>query len=73
MTVPARSDVDVMVVTGAAAPQAKPGKFLHGGVLLEVTYLPRERSGFVAGARTHAGGSRTGCGASIPRHPGTTR
>ncbi len=43
MTVPARSDVDVMVVTGAAAPQAKPGKFLHGGVLLEVTYLPRER------------------------------
>lgn len=40
---PARSDVDVMVVTGAAAPQAKPGKFRHGGVLLEVTYLPRER------------------------------
>jgi hypothetical protein len=37
---PTGSDVDVMVVTAGAEPRDKPGKFLHRGTLLEVTYLP---------------------------------
>jgi hypothetical protein len=36
---PAASDVDVVVVTSHAEPPPKPGKFLHRGALLEVTYL----------------------------------
>jgi hypothetical protein len=35
---PVTSDVDVTVLTDAASPPAKPGKFRHDGVLLEVTY-----------------------------------
>lgn len=38
------SDVDVMVVVSGELPSRKPGKFLHHGVLLEVTWLPA--SGF---------------------------
>jgi hypothetical protein len=38
--VPTGSDVDVMVVTSHAEPPPKPGKFVHRGALLEVTYLP---------------------------------
>jgi hypothetical protein len=34
------SDVDVVVVTAADDPPAKPGKLRHRGVLLEVSYLP---------------------------------
>jgi len=36
---PRASDVDVMLVTAAAEPPLKPGKFLYRDVLLEVTYL----------------------------------
>lgn len=37
---PTTSDIDVMVVLDVPDVPAKPGKFLHHGVLLEVTYLP---------------------------------
>jgi hypothetical protein len=40
--VPLGSDTDVMVVLDTAEPPAKPGKFVHRGALLEVTYLPAE-------------------------------
>jgi hypothetical protein len=39
----ATSDVDVMVALTDAAPRSKPGKFVHRGVLLEVSYLPRDQ------------------------------
>jgi hypothetical protein len=38
--IPIGSDLDVVIVTSAAEPPPKLGKFVHGGVLLEVTYLP---------------------------------
>jgi hypothetical protein len=38
-TLPATSDVDVMVVLGNPVPTGKPGKFLYREVLLEVTYM----------------------------------
>lgn len=37
--VPAGSDVDVVVVTSHGEPPSKPGKLVHRGALLEVTYL----------------------------------
>lgn len=37
---PDTSDVDVLVVIDGPLPDAKPGKFRHRGVLLEVSYLP---------------------------------
>ncbi|MFE9777580.1 hypothetical protein ACFYPA_05410 [Streptomyces sp. NPDC005775] len=37
---PASSDVDVVVVTEADDPPAKPGKLRHEGALLEITYVP---------------------------------
>jgi hypothetical protein len=37
---PASSDIDVMIVTAQDAPPLKPGKFLHRGALLEVSFLP---------------------------------
>jgi len=37
---PAASDVDVFVVTAESEPSSRPGKFMHGGVLLEVSPLP---------------------------------
>ncbi len=36
---PRASDVDVMLVTAAAKPPRKPGKFLYRNALIEVTYL----------------------------------
>lgn len=36
---PAGSDVDIMIVVDGPAPPAKLGKFLYGGVLLEVSYI----------------------------------
>ena len=38
--VPATSDVDVMLVLAGDAPQRKPGKLRHRGVLLEISCLP---------------------------------
>jgi hypothetical protein len=38
-SLPATSDVDVMVVLADPEPPVKPGKFIYGGVLLEVSYL----------------------------------
>ena len=40
---PATSDVDVMVVLADADPPEKPGKFRYRDVLLEVSYLSRDR------------------------------
>ncbi|MGH2355881.1 MAG: hypothetical protein ACRDJN_30090 [Chloroflexota bacterium] len=40
---PATSDVDVMVVLADPNPPGKPGKFIYRDVLLEVSYLPRDR------------------------------
>ncbi|MFI5754802.1 hypothetical protein [Streptomyces sp. NPDC051569] len=37
---PPSSDVDIVVVTARDDPPAKPGKLLHQGALLEVSYLP---------------------------------
>ncbi|MEP6665304.1 MAG: hypothetical protein ABJA81_02545 [Nocardioidaceae bacterium] len=37
---PATSDVDIAVVTAGSTVPPKLGKFVHGGVLLEVTYVP---------------------------------
>jgi hypothetical protein len=37
---PPSSDVDVMVVTAQDDPPLKPGKLLHRGALLEISYLP---------------------------------
>lgn len=37
---PPSSDVDVMVVTEADEPSAKPGKLRYEGALLEITYVP---------------------------------
>ncbi len=42
-TLPATSDVDVMVVLDGADPPDKLGKFLYRDVLLEVSYLPRDQ------------------------------
>jgi hypothetical protein len=39
-TLPATSDLDVMVVLDAPSPPVRPGKFRYRGVLLEVSYLP---------------------------------
>lgn len=39
-TLPASSDVDVVVVVAGTETPAKLGKFVHQGVLIEVTYLP---------------------------------
>ncbi|MBA3451013.1 MAG: hypothetical protein H0T18_07370 [Chloroflexia bacterium] len=39
-TLPATSDVDVMVVLDGPEPPPKPGKFLYRDVMLEVSYLP---------------------------------
>lgn len=46
--IPLGSDVDVVVVTAHDEPPPKPGKLVHRGVLLEVTYLPWRR---IASAR----------------------
>ncbi len=40
---PSTSDVDVMVVLADPSPPAKLGKFIYRGVLLEVSYLPRDQ------------------------------
>jgi hypothetical protein len=40
---PATSDVDVMVVLADANPPNKPGKLHYGDVLLEVSYMARDR------------------------------
>jgi len=40
---PGTSDIDVMVVIAQAEPPPKPGKFLHLGALLEVSYLAGQR------------------------------
>ncbi|WNI21622.1 hypothetical protein [Streptomyces sp. ITFR-16] len=37
---PVSSDVDVVVVTAHDEPPAKPGKLLHEGALLEISYIP---------------------------------
>jgi hypothetical protein len=42
---PATSDLDIMVVLADPTPPSKPGKFPYRGVLLEVSYLPREQLG----------------------------
>src|SRR5262245_42871364 len=42
-TVPATSDVDVMVVIDDPDPPPKPGKFCYQDVVLEVSYLPANR------------------------------
>ncbi len=39
----ATSDVDVMVVRRQGDPGVRPGKFVHGGALLEVSYLTEEQ------------------------------
>lgn len=60
-TLPAVSDVDVMVVVAGGAPP-KLGKFRHQGVLLEVSYLPWELFGSaeeVLGSYHLAGSFRT--------------
>jgi hypothetical protein len=41
-TLPATSDVDVMVVLAASEPPDKPGKMIYRDVLLEITYMPEE-------------------------------
>ncbi len=38
---PETSDVDIVVITGAAEPYAKPGKFVYRSLLLEVTILTK--------------------------------
>src|SRR5439155_19255962 len=40
---PARSDVDIMVVLADPSPPAKRGKFRYRDVLLEVSHLPQEQ------------------------------
>ena len=40
---PASSDVDIFVVARTSEPPPGPGKLLHRGVLLEVTWLPWDR------------------------------
>ena len=42
-TLPAASDLDIMVVLDTPQPPEKPGKFCYQGVLLEVTYLSSEQ------------------------------
>ncbi len=42
-TLPATSDLDIMVVLEPTAPPSKPGKFLYDGVLLEVSTLPADQ------------------------------
>ncbi|MFM9281004.1 hypothetical protein [Paenibacillus jiagnxiensis] len=39
LELPAFSDIDIVVVTALTEPPLKPGKLVHCGVLLEVTYL----------------------------------
>lgn len=39
LELPAFSDIDIVVVTALSEPPLKPGKLVHYGVLLEVTYL----------------------------------
>lgn len=38
---PPASDLDIMVALAAPNPPVKPGKFIHQGVLLEISYLPQ--------------------------------
>ena len=40
---PVTSDVDIMVVLAGPIPAEKLGKFMVGGMMLEVTYLPSEQ------------------------------
>lgn len=59
---PATSDLDVTVVLADPDPPEKPGKFVYGDVLLEVSYLPDERlrsPEAVLGDYHLAGGFRT--------------
>src|SRR6185312_14814005 len=59
---PATSDLDVYLVVDGPLPPLKLGKFIYRGVLLEVTYLPRDalRSPeAVLGSYHLAGGFRT--------------
>jgi hypothetical protein len=59
---PATSDVDVMVVLSDADPQTKGGKFVYRDVLLEASYLSRDRvrsPDLVLGDYHLAGGFRT--------------
>jgi hypothetical protein len=59
---PATSDLDINLVVDGPLPPLKLGKFAYRGVLLEVTYLPREalRSPEAVLGRYHlAGGFRT--------------
>lgn len=42
-TLPATSDLDVIVVLDDPDPPVKPGKFRYRGVLLEVSYLPSDQ------------------------------
>lgn len=44
-TLPPTSDVDVLVVVADEAPKPRSGKRLEGGVLLDVSYLPRDLVG----------------------------
>jgi hypothetical protein len=41
-SMPATSDVDVMVVLGDSTPLQKPGKLRYQGILLEISSLPAE-------------------------------
>lgn len=56
---PATSDVDVMVVLTDPPPPSKPGKFRYRGVLLEVSYVPRDqvRSPELVLGQSHLAGS----------------
>ncbi|MFI1097889.1 hypothetical protein [Streptomyces sp. NPDC020917] len=59
---PASSDVDVVVVTTDDQAPPKPGKLLHDGALLEITYLPWAELAFPDDVLTSyhlAGGFRT--------------
>ena len=42
-TYPPSSDVDITIVVNIAAAPAKPGKFIHNGVLLEASYVSADR------------------------------
>lgn len=42
-TLPATSDLDVLVVRTGAEPAAKPGKFVYHGVMLDVSYVSMEQ------------------------------
>ena len=61
-TLPANSDLDIMVVLADPDPPQKPGKFVYRDVLLEVSYLPGDQlasADLVLGRSDLAGSFRT--------------